>query len=73
MPKKTGLVFSPKACRYFHPPGSKEPRLSQAPSVFQLPHMSKTPVLNLFDLSQKNVVRNGPGWLYKTCKDVTKR
>ncbi|KAL5249075.1 hypothetical protein ACHWQZ_G018046 [Mnemiopsis leidyi] len=73
MPKKTGLVFSPKAYRYFHPPGSKEPRLSQAPSVFQLPHMSKTPVLNLFDLSQKNVVRNGPGWLYKTCKDVTKR
>lgn len=73
MPKKTGLVFSPKAYRYFHPPGSKEPRLSQAPSVFQLPHMSSAPVLNLFDLSQKNVVRNGPGWLYKTCKDVTKR
>lgn len=72
MPNKTGLVYSPKANRYFHPPGSKEPRLSQAPSVFQLPHPKKAPVLNLFDLSQKNVVQNGPGWLYKTCKDVTK-
>lgn len=73
MPNKTGLIFSPKAWKYFHPPGCKEPRLSQAPSVFQLPHTRKTPTLNLFDLNQKNVVQTGPGWLYKTCKDVTKR
>ena len=73
MPNKTGLIFSPKAWKYFHPPGCKEPRLSQAPSVFQLPHTRRTPTLNLFDLNQKNVIQNGPGWLYKTCKDVTKR
>jgi len=73
MPSKNGVVFSPKARKYFHPPGSREPRLSQPPSVFRLPNMGSTPVLNLFDLSQKNVVQKGPGWLYKTCKDVTKR
>ena len=36
MPNKTGVVYSPKARRYFHPPGCKDPRLSQPPSVFQI-------------------------------------
>ena len=72
MPSKTGVVYSSKAGKYFHPTGSRDPRLSQAPSVFQLPRMQQTPVLNLFDLSEKNAIQNGPGWLYKTCRDVTK-
>ncbi|ESP03993.1 hypothetical protein LOTGIDRAFT_156597 [Lottia gigantea] len=37
MPYKTGNVYNPRAHQYFHPTGSQDMRLTQPPSVFQLP------------------------------------
>ncbi|KAK7108804.1 uncharacterized protein [Littorina saxatilis] len=65
MPTKTGNVFNPRAHQYFHPTGTTEVRLTQPPSVFQLPplpHNNKISVVNLFELS-KNFHNKGPDWL----------
>ncbi|RUS81620.1 hypothetical protein EGW08_010633, partial [Elysia chlorotica] len=37
MPFKSGNIFNPRAHQYFHPTGATEVRLTQPPSVFQLP------------------------------------
>lgn len=64
MPFQRGSVFNPRAHQYFHPTGSTELRLTQPPSVFQLPplHRNSTSVLNLFELS-KNFNSKNQGWL----------
>lgn len=65
MPTKTGNIFNPRAHQYFHPTGSTEMRLTQPPSVFQLPPLSESnqiSVVNLFELS-KNFHNRGPEWL----------
>ncbi|KAL8566979.1 hypothetical protein ACOMHN_059779 [Nucella lapillus] len=68
MPIKTGNIFNPRAHQYFHPTGSTEMRLTQPPSVFQLPPLphnnypQKLSVVNLFELS-KNFHHRGPDWL----------
>ncbi|CAL1543054.1 unnamed protein product [Lymnaea stagnalis] len=64
MPYKRGNVYNPRAHQYFHPTGATEVRLTQPPSVFQLPPLpnSKFPVVNLFELS-KNFHNQGPAWL----------
>ncbi|XP_050390798.2 uncharacterized protein LOC126809962 [Patella vulgata] len=65
MPYKTGNVYNPRAHQYFHPTGSTDLRLTQPPSVFQLPPLKsgdKMSVLNLFDLS-KNFNKPAESWL----------
>ncbi|KAK3576344.1 hypothetical protein CHS0354_039278 [Potamilus streckersoni] len=64
MPLKTGNVFNPRAHLYFHPTGSSDMRLTQPPSVFQLPPLprNRASVVNLFELS-RNFHSRGPGWL----------
>ncbi|XP_053396911.1 uncharacterized protein LOC123552816 isoform X2 [Mercenaria mercenaria] len=64
MPFQRGSVFNPRAHQYFHPTGSTELRLTQPPSVFQLPPLSKnsSSILNLFELS-KNFNSRNQGWL----------
>ncbi|PVD29205.1 hypothetical protein C0Q70_11802 [Pomacea canaliculata] len=67
MPLKTGNIFNPRAHQYFHPTGTTDVRLTQPPSVFQLPPLpsnnrQKLPVVNLFELS-KNFHRQGAQWL----------
>lgn len=64
MPFQRGSVFNPRAHQYFHPTGSTELRLTQPPSVFQLPPINRnsSSVLNLFELS-KNFSSHGQGWL----------
>merc|ERR1712079_450244 len=62
MPTRTGLVYTPKAHSYFHPPGSSEARLTQPPSMFKLPSLtpeSQISVLNLFDMG-KTFLNTGP-------------
>ncbi|KAK7503175.1 hypothetical protein BaRGS_00005440 [Batillaria attramentaria] len=65
MPVRTGNIFNPRAHQYFHPTGTTDVRLTQPPSVFQLPplpHNNKVSVVNLFELS-KNFHNRGPDWL----------
>ncbi|KAL4232688.1 hypothetical protein ACF0H5_007376 [Mactra antiquata] len=64
MPFQRGSVFNPRAHQYFHPTGSTELRLTQPPSVFQLPplHRNSSSILNLFELS-KNFNSQKQGWL----------
>uniref|UniRef100_A0A2C9LC74 Uncharacterized protein n=1 Tax=Biomphalaria glabrata TaxID=6526 RepID=A0A2C9LC74_BIOGL len=64
MPYKRGNIYNPRAHQYFHPTGASEVRLTQPPSVFQLPPLplNKVPVVNLFELSQ-NFHNQGPAWL----------
>ncbi|XP_013412001.1 histone-lysine N-methyltransferase SETD1B-A [Lingula anatina] len=64
MPFKSGAVYNPRAHQYFHPTGSSDVRLSQPPSMLQLPPLpkNKLSVVNLFDLSQ-NFHTQGPEWL----------
>ncbi|XP_078481741.1 uncharacterized protein LOC100180644 [Ciona intestinalis] len=56
MPSKGGNVYNPRAHQYFHPTGtSGELRLTQPPSIFQLPPLpekAKLSVVNLFELSK---------------------
>ncbi|XP_064617866.1 uncharacterized protein LOC135481989 isoform X2 [Liolophura sinensis] len=63
MPFRTGNVFNPRAHQYFHPKGSSHMRLTQPPSVFQLPPLpqNKLAVLNLFNLSSN--FQQPPSWL----------
>jgi hypothetical protein len=47
--KSPGNVFNPRAHKYFHPTGSNDVRLTQPPSVFQLPPLpAKTSVIFRF-------------------------
>ncbi|XP_005097136.1 uncharacterized protein LOC101862724 isoform X2 [Aplysia californica] len=64
MPYKSGNIYNPRAHQYFHPTGATDVRLTQPPSVFQLPPLpnSKLSVVNLFELS-KNFHNRGPAWL----------
>ncbi|KAH3736148.1 hypothetical protein DPMN_042710 [Dreissena polymorpha] len=64
MPFQRGSVFNPRAHQYFHPTGSTDIRLTQPPSMFQLPplHKNSSSILNLFELS-KNFNSRGQGWL----------
>lgn len=65
MPFKTGTIFNPRAHQYFHPTGSTDFRLSQPPSMFQLPPLptkSRMSVVNLFELS-RNFSNRGQAWL----------
>lgn len=41
-PCTKNLVFTPRAHRYFHPPGSSNVRITQPPAVFKLPALSPT-------------------------------
>ncbi|XP_071826096.1 uncharacterized protein [Apostichopus japonicus] len=54
MPSRTGQLYNPRAHQYFHPTGSLgQLRLTQPPSIFQLPPLpnkSRLSVLNLFDI-----------------------
>ncbi|XP_060085801.1 protein piccolo-like [Ylistrum balloti] len=64
MPYKRGTVFNPRAHQYFHPNGSSDLRLTQPPSMIQLPPLpnkSKMSVLNLFELSRN--FNRGQAWL----------
>ncbi|KAI8519166.1 hypothetical protein Bbelb_024230 [Branchiostoma belcheri] len=67
MPTKTGHIYNPRAYQYFHPNGlsGEIARLTQPPSVFQLPPLAnrhRLSVMNLFDLSQ-NFQSKGSDWL----------
>ncbi|KAH9500627.1 hypothetical protein Btru_077157 [Bulinus truncatus] len=64
MPYKRGNIYNPRAYQYFHPTGTSDIRLTQPPSVFQLPPLpnNKLPIVNLFELS-KNFHNQGPAWL----------
>ncbi|XP_041354259.1 uncharacterized protein LOC121372068 [Gigantopelta aegis] len=65
MPFKTGTIFNPRAHQYFHPTGSTDLRLTQPPSMFQLPPLPKSKklsVVNLFELSSNFSSRN-TNWL----------
>ncbi|CAC5415979.1 unnamed protein product [Mytilus coruscus] len=65
MPFKTGTIFNPRAHQYFHATGSTDLRLSQPPSMFQLPPLptkSRMSVVNLFELS-RNFSSRGQAWL----------
>ncbi|CAH1250888.1 Hypp8931 [Branchiostoma lanceolatum] len=67
MPTKTGHIYNPRAYQYFHPNGLSGDiaRLTQPPSVFQLPPLAnrhRLSVMNLFDLSQ-NFQSKGSDWL----------
>ncbi|BFZ10160.1 hypothetical protein BsWGS_13199 [Bradybaena similaris] len=64
MPYKMGNVYNPRAHHYFHPTGSTDVRLTQPPSVFQLPAVTnhKLSAVNLFQVS-KNFQIQGPPWL----------
>ncbi|XP_056014185.1 AT-rich interactive domain-containing protein 4B-like isoform X2 [Ostrea edulis] len=67
MPTKTNnaTIYNPRAHQYFHPTGSSDLRLSQPPSVFQLPPLpqkSRMSVVNLFELS-RNFNRKEQAWL----------
>ncbi|KAK3096492.1 hypothetical protein FSP39_000692 [Pinctada imbricata] len=72
MPTKMNAVFNPRAHQYFHPTGSTDVRLSQPPSVFQLPplphksvsfcRLKRMSVVNLFELS-RNFARKEEQWL----------
>ncbi|XP_061169238.1 titin-like isoform X2 [Saccostrea echinata] len=67
MPTKTNnaTIYNPRAHQYFHPTGSTDLRLSQPPSVFQLPPLpqkSRMSVVNLFELS-RNFNRKDQAWL----------
>jgi hypothetical protein len=45
--KSPNNIYNPRAHQYFHPSGSNDPRLTQPPTVFQLPPLpSKTAVIN---------------------------
>ncbi|XP_071114202.1 uncharacterized protein [Haliotis cracherodii] len=65
MPFRSGTVFNPRAHQYFHPTGSTDLRLTQPPSMFQLPpltkHNQKLSVVNLFELSS-NFSSRSPSW-----------
>ncbi|CAG5134133.1 unnamed protein product, partial [Candidula unifasciata] len=64
MPFKMGNVYNPRAHHYFHPTGNTDVRLTQPPSVFQLPEVPnhKLSTVNLFHMS-KNFQIQGPPWL----------
>ncbi|ELU08059.1 hypothetical protein CAPTEDRAFT_227737 [Capitella teleta] len=53
-------IYNPRAHQYFHPTGSSGARLTQPPSMLQLPPLPKNrlAVVNLFDLG-KNFQRGG--------------
>lgn len=62
---KKAAIYNPRAHQYFHPTGSSDLRLSQPPSVFQLPPLppkSRMSVVNLFELS-RNFNRKDQAWL----------
>nr|XP_022292656.1 titin-like isoform X3 [Crassostrea virginica] len=62
---KKATIYNPRAHQYFHPTGSSDLRLSQPPSVFQLPPLpqkSRMSVVNLFELS-RNFNRKDQAWL----------
>ena len=45
--KSPGNVFNPRAHKYFHPTGSNDIRLTQPPSVFQLPPLPAKTSVNI--------------------------
>ncbi|XP_074662984.1 uncharacterized protein LOC141915380 isoform X3 [Tubulanus polymorphus] len=59
-------VFNPRTHHFFHPAGTVTTRLTQAPSMLELPPLgeNKLSVLNLFDLS-KNFHSQGSDWLMR--------
>nr|XP_039254120.1 LOW QUALITY PROTEIN: uncharacterized protein LOC120331142 [Styela clava] len=67
MPSRTGNVYNPRAHLYFHPTGtSGDLRLSQPPSIFQLPPLpekARLTVVNLFDLSKNFQQNSSTDWL----------
>jgi hypothetical protein len=55
--KSPNNIFNPRAHQYFHPSGSNIARMTQPPSMFQLPaipHESTVSVINLFELGQRH-------------------
>nr|CAB3262585.1 uncharacterized protein LOC100180644 [Phallusia mammillata] len=67
MPSRVGNVYNPRAHQYFHPTGtSGDLRLTQPPSIFQLPPLpdkAKMSVVNLFELSKNFENPNAADWL----------
>ncbi|XP_065893552.1 uncharacterized protein [Dysidea avara] len=66
MPTKLGHVYSPRAHCYFHPTGTSEPRVTQAPAMFKLPvlkHKDKLTTMNLFDINELFCHSADPNWL----------
>ncbi|XP_071943161.1 uncharacterized protein [Antedon mediterranea] len=65
MPTKTAHLYNPRAHSYFHPSGSSgRLRLTQPPSMFQLPPLppnNRMSVINLFDI-RRNFEEHGPTW-----------
>ncbi|KAK2173881.1 hypothetical protein NP493_843g01017 [Ridgeia piscesae] len=57
-------IYNPRAHDYFHAMGAGTMRLTQPPSMIELPPLpkNKLPVLNLFDLS-RNFHKGGTDWL----------
>ena len=41
-----GAVYNPRATQYWHPAGSKDPRLTQPPSIMSMPELKLPPIPN---------------------------
>ena len=53
------LVYTPRARAYFHPFGSKSTRISQAPSIFKLPHKHSSSMrsVDLYAMNEEHTSR----------------
>ncbi|CAF0948780.1 unnamed protein product [Adineta steineri] len=60
MPTHSGHVFNPRAYQYFHPIGTTDSRLTQPPSIFNVPLQASRSisVLNLFELTRSYGIDN---------------
>ncbi|CAF1042089.1 unnamed protein product [Adineta ricciae] len=54
MPSQSNHVYNPRAYQYFHSIGTRQPRLTQPPSIFKLPAVpsGSISVLSLFELTR---------------------
>ncbi|CAF0997800.1 unnamed protein product [Adineta ricciae] len=54
MPSQSNHVYNPRAYQYFHSIGTREPRLTQPPSIFKLPAVPSGSIsmLSLFELTR---------------------
>ena len=58
MPFKSGnSVYNPRAHKYFHPSGSNDIRLTQPPTIFQLPALPAKSSVIIYILIYRNLLR----------------
>ncbi|UJR15323.1 hypothetical protein I4U23_002275 [Adineta vaga] len=61
MPLHSNHVYNPRAYQYFHSIGTRNPRLTQPPSIFKFPAVpsGSLSVLNLFELTRSQKMNDG--------------